>query len=63
LKNPNFNIKYLPNGSEYLNSVKTGDFGVKNWICLNYYRFLGPIAECEKRRVHGFAALEWWIAC
>jgi hypothetical protein len=47
-KNPNFNIKYLPNGREYLNSAKTGESGVENWICLNCYRFLGPIAEWEK---------------
>jgi hypothetical protein len=48
LKNPNFNIKYLPNGTEYLNSAKTGESGVKNWICLNYLRLLSPIAEWEK---------------
>jgi hypothetical protein len=48
LKNPNFNIKYLPNGKAYLNSAKCGEFRVENWICLNYYRFLGPIAEWEK---------------
>jgi hypothetical protein len=29
LKNSNFNIKYLPNGREYLNSAKTGESGVK----------------------------------
>jgi hypothetical protein len=62
-KNSNFNIKYLPNGREYLNYAKTGEFGVKNWICLNYFRFLGIIAEWEKRVVHGFGALEWWIVC
>jgi hypothetical protein len=49
LKNPNFNIKYLLNGREYLNSAKTGESGVKNWICLNYFRFLGSIAEWEKK--------------
>jgi hypothetical protein len=49
LKNPNFNIKYLPNGREYLNSAKTGESGVKNWISLNYFRFLGLIAEWEKQ--------------
>jgi hypothetical protein len=62
-KNSNFNIKYLPNGRKYLNSANTGESGVKNWICLNYFRFLGPIAEWEKRGVHGFGAVEWWIAC
>jgi hypothetical protein len=46
-----------------LNSAKTGESGVENWICLNYYRFLGPIAEWEKRGVYGFGALECWIAC
>jgi hypothetical protein len=40
---------YLPNGREHLNSAKTGESGVKNWICLNYFRFLGPIAEWEKK--------------
>jgi hypothetical protein len=44
-KNSNFNIKYLPNDREYLNSAKTGKSGVKNWICLNFFRFLSPIAE------------------
>ena len=48
-KNSNYNIKYLPNGREYLNSANTGESGVKNWICLNYFRFLGPIAELEKK--------------
>jgi hypothetical protein len=48
-KNSNFNIEYLPNGREYLNSANTGESGVKNWICLNYFRFLGPIAEWEKK--------------
>jgi hypothetical protein len=48
-KNPYFNIKYLPNGREYLNSATTGESGVKNWIRLNYFRFLGPIAEWEKK--------------
>ncbi len=48
-KNPNFNIKYLPNGKEYLNSAKTGETGVEPWICLNYFRFLGPIAKQEKK--------------
>jgi hypothetical protein len=62
-KNSNFNIKYLPNGREYLNYAKTGESGVKNCICLNYFRFLGLIAEWEKRVVHGFGALEWWIVC
>jgi hypothetical protein len=60
-KNPNFNMKYLPNGREHLNSAKTSESGLKNWICLNYYRFLGPIAEWEKG-VSGFGSLEWWIA-
>jgi hypothetical protein len=46
-----------------LNSANTGESGVENWICLNYYRFLGPIAEWEKRGVYGFGALECWIAC
>ena len=32
-----------------MNSAKTGESGVKNWICLNYFRFLGPIAEWEKK--------------
>jgi hypothetical protein len=41
-------MKYLSNGREYLNSEKTGASGVKNWICLNYFRFLRPIAEWEK---------------
>jgi hypothetical protein len=52
LKNPNFNIniKYLPNGWEYLNSAKIGESGVENWIYLNYYRLLGPKAEWEKGR-------------
>jgi hypothetical protein len=55
-------MKYLPNGREHLNSAKTSESGLKNWICLNYYRFLGPIAEWEKG-VSGFGSLEWWIAC
>jgi hypothetical protein len=64
LKNSNFNIKYLPNGREYSNSANTGESGVKNWICLNYFRFLGLIAEWGKKGgVHGFGAVEWWIAC
>jgi hypothetical protein len=33
-KKPNFNIKYLPNIREYLNSAKTGESGVENWIGL-----------------------------
>jgi hypothetical protein len=49
-KNPVFNIKYLPNGREYSNSAKTGESGVENWICLNYFRFLGPTAEWGKKR-------------
>jgi hypothetical protein len=48
-KNTNFNINHLPNGREYLDSAKTDDSGVKHKICLNYFRFLGPIAEWEKR--------------
>jgi hypothetical protein len=48
-KNSNFNIKYLPNGREYLNSANSDESGVKNWICLNYFRFLDPIAEWEKK--------------
>jgi hypothetical protein len=44
-KNSDFNIKYLPNGRKYLNSANTGKSGVKNWICLNFFRFLNPIAE------------------
>jgi hypothetical protein len=44
-----------------LNSTNTGESGVENWICLNYNRFLGPIPEWEKRKVHGFGELEWWI--
>jgi hypothetical protein len=59
----NFNIKYLPNGRKYLNFAKTGESGVKILICLKYFRFLGFIAEWEKSGVHGFGALEWWIAC
>jgi hypothetical protein len=49
LKNSNFNIKYLPNSREYLNSAKTGESELKNWICLKYFRFLGPIGEWEKK--------------
>jgi hypothetical protein len=48
LKNPNFNIKYLPNDREYFHSTKISESGVENWICLNYNRFLGHIAEWEK---------------
>jgi hypothetical protein len=48
-KNQNFNIKYLPKGKEYLNSAKTGESGVEILICLNYFRFLGPKAEWEKK--------------
>jgi hypothetical protein len=48
-KKTNFNIKYLPNGKEYLNSAKTGEFGVEIWVYLNYFRFLGPKAEWEKK--------------
>jgi hypothetical protein len=48
LKNPNFNIKYLPNDREYFHSTKISESGVENWICLNYNRFLGHIAELEK---------------
>jgi hypothetical protein len=67
-KNPNFNIKYLLNGREYLNSENTGESGVGIWISLNFFFiFLGPIAKWEKNGggggVHEFGALEWWIAC
>jgi hypothetical protein len=44
-------------------SAKTDESEVENYICLNYFRFLGPIAESEKSGVHGFGAVEWWIAC
>jgi hypothetical protein len=30
-------------------SAKTDESGVENYICLNYFRFLGPIAEWEKK--------------
>jgi hypothetical protein len=30
-------------------SAKTDESGVKNYICLNYFRFLGPIAEWGKK--------------
>ena len=30
-------------------SAKTDESGVENLICLNYFRFLGPIAEWGKK--------------
>jgi hypothetical protein len=30
-------------------SAKTDESGVENYICLNYFRFLGAIAEWEKK--------------
>jgi hypothetical protein len=30
-------------------SAKTDESGEENYICLNYFRFLGPIAEWEKK--------------
>ena len=30
-------------------SAKTDESGVENFICLNCFRFLGPIAEWEKK--------------
>ena len=47
-KNPNFNLKYLPNNREYLSSENIDESGVKNWIDLYFFRFLGPMAEWEK---------------
>ena len=46
-KTQTLTLNISPNGREYLNSAKTGESGVKNWICLNYFRFLSPIAEWE----------------
>jgi hypothetical protein len=63
-KNPNFNIKYLPNGREYLNSAKTGESGVKKLNMPELFQiFRSHSGMGKKSGVHGFGALEWWIAC
>jgi hypothetical protein len=48
-KKRNFNMKYLPNGREYLTSKNTGESEEKNCVGLNFCRLICPIAERGKR--------------